>query len=258
MNSDTYTEVSPCSALKPYIRCFWGTKRQVKNCEIPQRPVTPDTCMDIIFNVNHTKNTYDGNFFALDEHTYYSPVRDNSDKVSTFAIRFYAWSAVLFADSSIKNNDKPYINVDDLFRGLKNELEPILCGKYSLKSKIETAEKILIKRLNLNRLNSNMMNGLFYIIRNNGNIKISNMCSYTGLSRKTLERIFNEHMGVSPKTIQSLMRYQLLWQDIFLHKRFDVFEAVLKYGYFDQAHLLNDFKRRHSMTPNEALCFASM
>ncbi|MBP3359496.1 MAG: helix-turn-helix transcriptional regulator [Clostridia bacterium] len=257
VSSNAYTEIRPCIALQPYIRCFWGTKVQMKNYEIPVRPVIPDTCMDIIFNVNYTKNTYNGKFCPLDEHTYYSPVSNNSDKVSIFAIRFYAWSAVLFADSSIKNNNKSYIDVDDLFHGLKNELAPVLCGAYFLKDKIEAAEKILIKKINMNRFNHKMMNGLFYIIRNNGNIKISDMCSYTGVSKKTLERIFNENMGVSPKTIQSLMRYQLLWQDIYLHKRFNVFDAVLKYGYFDQSHLLNDFKRRHSMTPKEALILIS-
>lgn len=253
--SNAYTEITPCIALRPYIRCFWGTVYQMKNCEMSRRPVIPDTCMDIIFDVNYTQNTYTGKFYTLDKHCYHSLVINNSDRVGVFGIRFYAWSAVLFSDCPI-NNDKPYIDIDDIFHGLKKELEPILFDIFSLRDKVSAAEKILIKRLDTNKFNNNMMNGLFFIIKNNGNIKISDISSYTGLSKRTLERIFKGNMGISPKTIQALIRYQLLWQDIYLHRRFDIFDALLKYGYFDQAHLLNDFKQRHSMTPNEALDFS--
>ncbi len=255
VRNNAYTEIAPCIALRPYIRCFWGTVYQVKNCEMPSRPVIPDTCMDIIFNVNYTQNTYTGKFCALDEHSYHSPVINNSDKVGVWGIRFYAWSSVLFSDCPI-NNDKPYIDIDDVFHGLKKEFEPFLFDIISLKDKIAAAEKILIKRLDANKLNNDMMNALFFIIKNNGNIKISDISSYTGLSKRTLERIFKGNMGISPKTIQALIRYQLLWQDIYLHRRFDVSDALLKYGYFDQAHLLNNFKQKHSMTPNEALDFS--
>lgn len=254
---NAYTEVFPCVTLRPYIRCFWGTPNPMLKCEIPGRPVIPDTCMDIIFDINHTKNVCSGKFYPLDKYPFYSPASDSKDKNSIFAIRFYAWSAALFADDSIKNMKNSQINVDHLFYELKKEIEPFLCGDYSFKSKIEATENALLKKLNPGRLNNNVMNGLFYVIKNNGNMKISDICSYTGVSKKTLERVFNDSMGVPPKTIQSLIRYQLLWQEIYSHKRFDVFDAVLKYGYYDQAHLLNDFKRRHSMTPNEALLFAS-
>ena len=63
-------------------------------------------------------------------------------------------------------------------------------------------------------------------------------------------------MGVSPKALASLMRYQLLWQDMLYSPRFDVLDAVARYGYTDQAHLLHDFHRRHLMTPREALALA--
>lgn len=255
VRNNAYTEIAPCVALRPYIRCFWGTVYQVKNSEMLSRPIIPDTCMDIIFNVNHTQNTYNGKFCALDEHSYHSRVVNNNDRVEVFGIRFYAWSPVLFSDCPI-NNDKPYIDVDDIFHGLKKEFEPILFDINSLMDKIAAAEKILIKRLDENKLNNDIMNGLFFIIKNHGNIKISDISSYTGVSKRTLERIFKRNTGISPKTIQALIRYQLLWQDIYLHRGFDVFDAVLKYGYFDQSHLLNDFKQKHSMTPKEALDFS--
>ena len=52
------------------------------------------------------------------------------------------------------------------------------------------------------------------------------------------------------------MRYQLLWQEMLRAPRFSVLDAVDRFGYTDQAHLLGDFRRRHLMTPREALAFA--
>ncbi|MCH5212515.1 MAG: AraC family transcriptional regulator [Oscillospiraceae bacterium] len=254
--NNSYIEVPPCNALRPYVRCFWGTSQPIRNCEKQGRPVIPDTCMDIIFETNYSKNEYVGSFLALDEGSYNAVIIDNTDTVSTFAIRFYAWSAVLFSDNSMKNSKNLYFDADEFFHGLQKEFEPFLCSKTSFSQKIKAAEQILMNRINLNKFSDNLMNGLYHIIKNNGNVKISDICDYTGLSKKTLERVFNENMGITPKSIQSLIRYQLLWQDIYSHKHFDVFDAVLKYGYFDQAHLLNDFKRRHSMTPNAALMLA--
>lgn len=149
--SNSYTETAPCMALRPYIRCFWGTVCQIKNFELPVRPVIPDTCMDIVFNVNYTKNTYTGNFYTLDERSYYSHAINNSDKVGVFGIRFYAWSAMLFSDCPI-NNDEP-IDIDDIFHGLKKEFEPILFNVIPLRDKIAAAEKILIRR----RMRANAM-----------------------------------------------------------------------------------------------------
>ena len=63
-------------------------------------------------------------------------------------------------------------------------------------------------------------------------------------------------MGTSPKTFASLMRYQLLWQDMVLSDRFDLQDAVDRFGYTDQAHLLHNFRSRHLMPPREALSLA--
>ena len=51
--SNTHSEIIPCEALRPYIRCFWGTAEPICNRVTDGTPtlVIPDTCMDIIFNM---------------------------------------------------------------------------------------------------------------------------------------------------------------------------------------------------------------
>jgi methylphosphotriester-DNA--protein-cysteine methyltransferase len=77
------------------------------------------------------------------------------------------------------------------------------------------------------------------------------------ISQKQLERLFSHHIGISPKSFSSLIRYQLLWQEIVLSGHFNVQDAVDKFGYCDQAHLLNDFKKHHLIGIREAAEFAA-
>ena len=71
-----------------------------------------------------------------------------------------------------------------------------------------------------------------------------------------LERLFHEYVGITPKKLSNLIRYQFLWRDILCKLDFDVLSAVHKYGYTDQSHLLREFKRYHSMDIHEARTIA--
>lgn len=71
-----------------------------------------------------------------------------------------------------------------------------------------------------------------------------------------MERLFLKHIGVSMKKVSSLVRYQNIWQEIVYGKNFNIQDAVMKYGYTDQSHLINEFKKYHGITPNQAVMFA--
>lgn len=65
---EEYMEFVPCDALKPYIRCFWGSKKAVaqeKNSVGKMGIVIPDTCMDIIFTVDFTNNKIFSSFCGI-------------------------------------------------------------------------------------------------------------------------------------------------------------------------------------------------
>lgn len=58
-----YMELTPCAELAPYVRCFWGTETPIRQrkTEIPTiGMVIPDTCVDVMFFINYTKNKDSG------------------------------------------------------------------------------------------------------------------------------------------------------------------------------------------------------
>jgi AraC-like DNA-binding protein len=83
--------------------------------------------------------------------------------------------------------------------------------------------------------------------------RVDDLVNRTGLSRRTLQRLFQVYVGVSPKWV--IMRYRLheaaeqLAMQTMLHP--DWSHLALELGYFDQAHFIKDFKMLVGWTPAE-------
>lgn len=239
-----YSELKPCDALKPYIRCFWSENRVADNIL-----VIPDTCMDVIFKFG--ENGADSFFCALDERSFYS--RNSGEEL--FGIRFYAWTAGLFSRRDFSESGGKAFCVEEYFDNAR-ELIFRITNAETFEERAAAAECLLLARLENIRANNDILNAVDFIINNRGALEISELCAHTAVSARKLERLFAHTMGISPKAFSGLVRYQLLWREMALNRGFNVLDAVEKYGYSDQSHLLNDFRRRHSMNPKQALEYA--
>lgn len=255
-----YMEVIPCKSLRPFIKCFWGTKNPVAKTKqdiVTEELVIPDTCMDIIFDVNYTKDSIKSNFAGINNGAFKVITHnDTEETISIFAIRFYAWTAVLFSDDSMTGVKNNLFDACQHFSKIKSAIEPLLFDKTTLNERVEIAEKILHKKLNTNRFDHHLEAAIYRILSNKGNMKMTSLAGDIFISCRQLERIFNEYIGISPKQLTSLVRYQNLWNDILYNQHFNVIDAVHFYGYTDQSHLLHDFKKYHTLLPSEAKLYA--
>ena len=75
----------------------------------------------------------------------------------------------------------------------------------------------------------------------------------SGLSVRSLQRLFHVYVGVPPKWVIRRYRLHELLERLNSGDAFDGAEVALDLGYADQAHLINDFRRLAVYTPNEYL-----
>lgn len=253
---ETYVEIEPCAELKPYIRCFWGSKHpflQPKTDIATSDIVIPDTCMDIVFDINFTDNQISGRFVGIDDRSFFTHSKnDRTLKLSVFGIRFYAWSAVIFSEDDMKETANAFVDVQYYFSGLKKALEARLFDLVTLEERIAVTQKFLLQNLYKRTPNALFMEAVGTILHNRGNIKVLPLAKELHISSRQLERIFKENAGVSPKKLASLIRYQCLWSDAVFCPDFHVQDKVHELGYTDQAHLLNDFRNFHTMSLSAA------
>ena len=78
---------------------------------------------------------------------------------------------------------------------------------------------------------------------------VDDLAARTGLSKRSVQRVFREYVGIPPKWV--IRRYRL-------HELIERLEAgaplnwpdlALELGYFDQAHLINDFRAITGYSP---------
>ncbi len=248
----------PCFRLKPYIVTFWGTQGLDTGMVKESEPllVIPDTCADIIFEMDYRNNRFSGHYYGINDIPFMASTVVETPFISTFAIRFHFWAVHLFADSPLNDSLNISANAEEYFPGWNSFFEKVMLTTSTLKERIPIAEKFLLSKLDVDKSSANILNAAYSIIHSKGTNSVKDVCSYSAVSQRQMERLFLKHIGVSMKKVSSLVRYQNIWQEIVYGKNFNIQDAVMKYGYTDQSHLINEFKKYHGMTPNQAVMFA--
>ena len=89
------------------------------------------------------------------------------------------------------------------------------------------------------------------IKQTHGNISVHQMSSEACLCRKQFERVFAEHVGISPKQYLKIIRFQFVLFQKQQNNDLNMTELSYDSGYFDQSHFINDFKSFSGMTPKQ-------
>lgn len=231
-----YREYEPCEALKPYVRCFWTGEGKDGGL------VIPDLCADIIFDID--KNT-----------VFFCGVSDKpfqaADKTRSFGIRFYAWTAALFSEDTLRGTLNGDFELGEHFRRFEREIAPWIFAAETSGQRIALSERFLLNNLH-ERHSGHFTQAMGEIMERRGACAAGEISKELHISGRQLERVFAEYSGLSPKKMAALVRYQCLWHDILLGRGFSAAEKALEYGYTDQSHMLNDFRKYHTMSPKQA------
>ncbi|CAN5155100.1 AraC family transcriptional regulator [soil metagenome] len=85
----------------------------------------------------------------------------------------------------------------------------------------------------------------------NGAVRVSTLAEKLGRSRRHLLAGFREQIGLGPKTAGRIIRFNGAVGLIERRVRMPFAELAQKCGYFDQAHLMRDFREFTGTTPRE-------
>lgn len=84
-----------------------------------------------------------------------------------------------------------------------------------------------------------------------GGIRIQELAQKSGYSARYIATIFEQYVGISPKTLERIIQFQNAVHSISYHQARPLTEVGVEAGYFDQAHFIREFKKHMGLTPNE-------
>ncbi|KHL91908.1 hypothetical protein QW71_32025 [Paenibacillus sp. IHB B 3415] len=278
-------EYLPGRLLQPYIRCFWGTvplpgeQQEAQSVEIAEghngavisesesksilrkrtETIIPDSCMDIIWEWDERTGEADGIFCGINDTPFEAGQARQPAGRQRFAIRFHFWAVHLFADEQLQDVLNVHVPVEQYFRSFRRELGDKLRGTHTMSERIAMAELFLLRRLeNAGRSSDGMMNAVHRMLKSRGVVSAGELELSSGFSSRQLERLFRQHIGLPPKKVADLVRFQNVWLDLYrtpLH-RGGLQDIVFAYGYSHQSHFINNFRKFAGRTPLDALSYA--
>ena len=89
------------------------------------------------------------------------------------------------------------------------------------------------------------------LYKTQGQMRIEELATTSGLSRRQLERHFKEAIGISPKRLARLIRFEAVREQLLRDPLYRLNDLPFEFGYTDQAHFIHDFKGLAAFTPGE-------
>lgn len=241
-----YQEFVPHPELRSRIHCYW----QITSTDEPLEPfiyrVIPDGCVDLLMNVVD----YEGALIASTmREPAYVPF---AGKTGYVGVRFLPGCAGLFLDVPLPDLLDTMAFIQDTRIVRDTMLETRLFEATDMTSRCQQLDAHFLKRLHASDAapDKRVSAALRLIYQAQGNLPSQTLAEVTG--SRHLRRLFQKYTGTTPKTISRVVRFQALMQTLlckpntFQQQSFDA-------GYYDQSHLIREFKALYGDTPTHFL-----
>jgi len=131
-------------------------------------------------------------------------------------------------------------------------LQAVLASSRGEAEKVEAANVFLRGRVPEPDKTITLVSQLVGRILEEPDIKtVNDLVTRAGIGKRSLQRIFNDYVGVSPKWVIRRYRLHELIENFDSCSRPDWAQLAVELGYFDQAHLINDFRSMVGYTPTQ-------
>lgn len=253
-NKKLYMEFAPDFKLKPYIFCYWMSPIELSNdnIKIPDlnnELIVPDGCIDILFRIN--KKTKELQILVVGIMDAPSEVYMEYDRIQTFGIRFYPGVLYPFLKYPLNNFTNKIILLEDVIEDIRIKLGEDLISAVAINEMISAANKYFAALLNNSLYNATLSNALFLIYKSKGNITVKDISDREVISERQIRRIFNNWIGINPKTFCKIVRFQNTINTKRLPQEINWINLALESGYYDQTHFINEFKELSGITPEK-------
>lgn len=141
--------------------------------------------------------------------------------------------------------------LDDVIGKLGKEIELRISGTDSVNDKVNMLQYFLIEQLQKNRVDDIFDACIQKIKSTNGKVTIGDLEKYTGYSARWLNMKFDERIGVSPKNLCAITRFQFVYHTLVNNPKAMINNKGYYQIYYDQSHFIKEFKRFTGMPPQQ-------
>ncbi|PNQ79038.1 helix-turn-helix domain-containing protein [Paenibacillus sp. F4] len=266
--STYYIEQKPSAALKAYVACYWESgpadrEREANlaaSCEdtaslsLPQEEimerVLPDGCTDILFEYDPVSKRQELSYCGTFTQPFVS-TRQAGSETRIFAVRFFPGGAHYFHGMPTHLFTGGNYRLEDLWPESIAVIGERIMEAQNFNERVRIMDEYL-NQLLLRRRTSDcdlMKNLLHRIFMSGGSVGVKELAEREAISERQINRKFGQWIGISPKKFSEVVRFHSVLHSIQSGGSLDWTEFALKHSFFDQAHLIRDFRRFYGDSP---------
>ena len=255
-----YREIKPTLPLRRFVECFWALESDRSNAGAPPERILPDGCVELILNFGdrffqHCENKHElqPRNFIVGQMT--GPILISpSGKVELLGIRFQPGGTRPFFLAPADEITDAVIDLGSFSSRFERELLEVCEHGPTVAHRIAAVDAYLCERLSKSEYDLWLIKLTTRIIASRGLVSVDQLASDAGVSNRQLERRFLREVGIGPKLLARIVRFQQVFRAV---EQCDSAWATVavECGYYDQAHLIRDFNQFAQQTP--AVLFAS-
>ena len=252
-----YSTCKPNNSLSDFVKYYWQLELNSNLQTVHTERVIPSGELQMIFHyrtpfreVNkHNQNLIQPQCLICGQQTEYKDITTSPGSVGMIAVVFYPYALRNFFPNPVSEFTNQSISLNNFFQPEIKELQERIIEANSVYSRILLIENFLFKRLSVPNSFFVAREAVNIITRANGQLAVSEIASKLNISKRQFERIFLTNVGISPKKFERIIRFNTSI------KLFPKVETLTKLayeaGYFDQSHLIHDFRKFTGLSPKE-------
>jgi len=250
---------SPSKTLAPYIKRYWAIENVLDKGEICVQRIIPTGLTELMLYFTPRPKVLNNNKYLSDNVALYGHQNNFYDieltgDLSVFSIVFQPQGLMQFFKFPLHEICNQNVPLKHISGQAGRDLEEKMGEAATFHQRVSIVENFLGNILQNKGADFEFrrINRIAELIKNTGgNIAINQMTSEACLSRKQLERIFAERVGISPKQYLKIIRFQFVLFQKQQNVDWNMTELSYESSYFDQAHFTKDFKSLCGMTPGQ-------
>lgn len=245
--------IQPSPLLAPYIKNYWLLKT---TCDSPTLARTvPCGMMNLIFHRGnrllsiHDNELHPRTFLSGHEKSFAD--LKYSGQVNMISVVFRPAGTKAFFNLPLNRIHNLRVTAGEMEDKELAALEHSLTSTEEDYACILLIEQFLLKRLshlaehNLKRIEATIQ------LINSGQTDVALLADAACLSTKQFQRIFSEHVGSNPKEFSRTIRFQRALHTLGIRPNTSLTTLAYECGYFDQSHMIKEFKALSGYTPSE-------
>lgn len=250
-----YFTIKPSKKLSDYVRFYWVLEGSVSSQQPYIHRTLANASPELIF---HYKGPFEELTFSnQSERSFLTGLHAQTNKVRRFIVKSdfgifgvflqpYAVPPLFGIPSSEIKNELPDL-VSLLGQDGKDLTEEMMTAKNNAE-RLGIINQFLEQRIT-GFQRPEIVNAVQHIYNSKGSAKIRKLVDESCLSQRQFERSFKEHIGFSPKSFSKIVRFNSIIWNYKKRENSSLTEIAYDFGYYDQAHFIEDFKQFSGYSP---------